>query len=67
VGVWDLGENVKGSLEKEKKNSFYLGFFGSKKVWRFVEICGDIVLHFHACFLKSFFSIGFYIGSVLCS
>jgi hypothetical protein len=48
---------------EREKTSFNLGFFGIKKVWRFVEI---IVLHFHACFFKSFFSLGFYIGNVLC-
>lgn len=32
LGVWDLGEDVKGSSKKEKKTSFYLGFFGSKKM-----------------------------------
>jgi hypothetical protein len=49
VGVWDLGEDVKGNLEKEKKTSFYLGFFRSKKVWRFVE---DYYLTFSCMFLN---------------
>jgi hypothetical protein len=35
AGVWDLGENVKGSLEKEKKPLSTWGFLGVKK-------CGDL-------------------------
>jgi len=55
-----LEKMLKEVWRKKKKTLSTWGFLGVKK-------CGDIVLHFHACFLKSFFSIGFYIGSVLCS
>jgi hypothetical protein len=60
LGVWDFGEDVKGSLEKEKKPLSTWGFLGVKK-------CEDYCLTFSCMFLKIFFSLGFHIGSILCS
>jgi hypothetical protein len=60
VGVWDLGEDVKGSLEKEKNPSSTWGVLGVKK-------CGDYCFTLSCMFFLIFFTIGFYIRSVLCS
>jgi hypothetical protein len=48
VGVWDLGENVKKSLEEKKKTLSTWGFLGVKK-------CGDYCFTLSCRFILIFF------------